>query len=852
MKRMNSLIRLVLTVAVIMTSTTGFAQQRSMDEVMSIAHNHLQNRTSRTGQRLAPPLETATTLRASQLFPTALRMSNAEAFYVLSYPQSDCFVMVSGDERMSPVLAYSNEHSFDFDNMAPQTKAFIEAYVNQAKALESNTPHKLNNHRAPDDVTPTKVDQLLTTTWSQRAPYNNRCPVIGTRRTLTGCVATAISQLMNYYKYPKVGVGNLNYTTETAQIPISIDYSTIYFSWDNMLDRYNGGYNDEEANAVSELMYAAGTSVHMDYGLDASSSNLGDAAYSLIRYFKYDTDIIDVIYDRMNPTTFHQFLIQELQSGRPIPCAGNNEKGDGHAFIIDGMTPDGDSAPFYHINWGWGGSDDGNFKIVEAEYHKSIRALLYCQPENNTPDIATFIQAREIAPSITRINPELANSVTVRLKEVYNSKQGIFNGMLNVYMVSEDGTRTKIGERGVQFEHPYFYPIEINCKVPKDMTVGTYTLEVGATNMETSAAESLVYFAEDHPLTVTYEIVDYTPDVQVTKMDFIKSQMNDSTVCVELKNFINMGAEPFKGDVSIALASENNKVLCMLGTPIKVKDPLNTYYYKETLGYLKGVIPDSIPDEVYHIIAMARQDGFEGWGMVRQYNIQGNTIINPDQELFLTIQIENGKIKTDGIVVPQKYFADIETTQMILNEEKCKDWYFSISIPDYANLSNETFNGTLSLALADDDNNVILTFGKTVSISNLGSYNFRGGTVTFSGEMPDTVPDGHYRLCIAAQQKGFSNWTPMSQMMMEDYVLTETNLECFFDLWIIKGKPTFSLYKREDVNHDGIVDTQDVLAIYQFMQNATGNEINPVEDVNSDGVVDTQDVLIIYTYMQEN
>ena len=92
----------------------------------------------------------------------------------------------------------------------------------------------------------------------------------------------------------------------------------------------------------------------------------------------------------------------------------------------------------------------------------------------------------------------------------------------------------------------------------------------------------------------------------------------------------------------------------------------------------------------------------------------------------------------------------------------------------------------------------------------------------------------------------------MSQMMMEDYVLTETNLECFFDLWIIKGKPTFSLYKREDVNHDGIVDTQDVLAIYQFMQNATGNEINPVEDVNSDGVVDTQDVLIIYTYMQEN
>ena len=131
-----------MTVSVIMLSTTSFAQQRSMDEVMRIAQSHLSQRTARNGQRMAPPVEAATTLRASEVLPTPLHMSNGEAFYVLTYPKSNCFVMVSGDERMSPVLAYSNEHGFDLENMAPQTRAFLESYAAQAKDLQSGAPRK--------------------------------------------------------------------------------------------------------------------------------------------------------------------------------------------------------------------------------------------------------------------------------------------------------------------------------------------------------------------------------------------------------------------------------------------------------------------------------------------------------------------------------------------------------------------------------------------------------------------------------------------------------------------------------------------------------------------------------------
>lgn len=848
---MYKLIKTVMTVSVIMLSTTSFAQQRSMDEVMRIAQSHLSQRTARNGQRMAPPVEAATTLRASEVLPTPLHMSNGEAFYVLTYPKSNCFVMVSGDERMSPVLAYSNEHGFDLENMAPQTRAFLESYAAQAKDLQSGAPRKFYPNRAPNDVTPQKVDMMLSTTWSQYAPYNNRCPLIGTQHTLTGCVATAMGQVMNFYKYPNVGIGSINYTTRTSKLPVSIDLGALYYLWNNMLDSYAGGYTDIQAKAVSDLLFATGASVQMDYGLQGSSSALSDAVGALINNFKYDKDIAHVVFSRMTTQTAHQFIMKELIAKHPVLCGGNNAQGEGHAFIIDGMTPDGDNYPFYHFNWGWGGLNDGDYKFVDIEYYKDNDMLINCQPENDVTDYATLIQAESIEPSVTKINPQMTNTLTVRIKELYNCKLGSFNGMLNIYIVSSDGTRTQIGARGVQIEHPYFYPIDVSCSVPEDTPLGNYTLEVEAEDLETGAG-SIVYIGEDHPITITDENVDFKPNVQVTKMEFVKSLMNDSTICVEIKNFINLDPQPFKGDVALTLATESNKELCKLGTPVKVKKALDMYYFNATMDYLIGVVPDSIPDGVYHVTAMARQEGFEGWEWVKKYEVQDNTIVGYNKELYLTIQIEEGKIKTDNIVVPEKYFADIETTGMTLNEEKCKGRTVSITIDNFANLGDETFQGSLSLALADDNGDVLFAFGKPSNSVSLPSYNIRNSALTFEAEVPDTVSDGHYFLCVAAQQTGYTNWTPLTLMVIEDGYITNQKVESFFDLWVIKGRPTLNLYKREDVNRDGIIDTQDVLAIYQFMQNSTGTEESPVEDVNGDGVVDTQDVLTIYTYMQEN
>lgn len=847
-------ISLFLLISII-TGIAAFAQQRSMDEVMRIAQEHMERHTTNTGRRVAPPTESATTLRASDILPTPLRMNRGEAFYVLSYPKSNRFVMVSGDERMSPVLAYSDEHAFDPDNMAPQTKEFIQSYAAQAEALQNGAPRKLYSRRAPEAVTPQKIEPLLKTTWSQRTPYNNRCPLIKSQRALTGCLATAISQLMNYYQYPKVGIGSISYTTKTENLSVYVDLSTIYFAWDKMLDKYiSGEYNDGQATAISNLMFAVGASVNMDYGLSGSSSYIENAPSALIKHFKYDKDICLMQFDLMSTPMVHQFIMQELIAGRPIPCSGKSVEGNGHAFIIDGMTPDGDDYPFYHFNWGWGGLDDGEYKIVDIEYCTQKRILLNVQPENDVVDIANFVQARIAEPSAHKVNPTQTGNINVRVKDLYNGKQETFNGMINVYIVNEEGTRTKIGEKGIQLVYDGFYNYDISCKVPEEMPLGTYMIEAAVQDLSTEV-EDTVYFAEESPLVVTDEAVDYVPNMQATQMEFVKGKdTNDSTVCVALTNFMNFNGEPFKGDVSLALASESGKLICMLGTPVKspITFERHKIYSSSQMNDLKGVVPDSVPDGIYHVVVMVRQEGFEGWGLVKKYDLVNKTITNKNQDLFLTIQIENGKIKTDNIVVPEKFFADIETLEMTLNKEKCKGHFFSVNINNYFNHGKEKFAGRLSLALADDDNNIIVAFGKVINATSLETYHYIQGTFTLEGEMPDTLSDGHYRLCAAAQQEGYSNWTPITQYAVEGNKIAVSNVECFIDLWVINGRPTLDLVTREDVNRDGVVDTQDVLAIYLYMQNATGTEEFPVEDVNNDGIVDTQDVLAIYNYMQEN
>jgi len=194
---------------------------------------------------------------------------------------------------------------------------------------------------------------LLTTKWDQGTPYNNQTPIIGNKRTLTGCVATAMAQIMKHHKHPSGALTGIipEYTTKTEKLAIpSVNLANITFDWENM-----------EAEAVATLMSVVGKAVKMDYGTDASGASSENAASAFREYFNYDSraryvekDYFEII-EKGNWITM---LKEQINSNLPVFYAGGIT--NAHAFVLDGY----DNYDNFHFNWGWGGSYDGFFTLL--------------------------------------------------------------------------------------------------------------------------------------------------------------------------------------------------------------------------------------------------------------------------------------------------------------------------------------------------------------------------------------------------------------------------------------------------------------------------------------------------------
>ena len=222
------------------------------------------------------------------------------------------------------------------------------------------------------------VGPLVTTEWNQYEPYWDLCPGSGDTKAVTGCVATAMAQIMNYWEWPVKGVGSKSYTPKKNPDygQLSVDFANTTYDWANMLDTYDSykpdSYTSAQAKAVATLLYSCGVSVEMNYGHDESGAGVagGDpcAMYALSTYFKYDPDSIKSSgrsFVRMDgteeflysDTAWIKLLKEELDKKRPILYIGGGT--DPHAFVCDGYRSD----DYFHFNLGWGGSCDGFYTI---------------------------------------------------------------------------------------------------------------------------------------------------------------------------------------------------------------------------------------------------------------------------------------------------------------------------------------------------------------------------------------------------------------------------------------------------------------------------------------------------------
>ena len=416
-------------------------------------------------------------------------------YYVFPFGENKGFAIVSGDDDMPEIVGYADHGTYDANNMPAAMAAFLNNYRATIEAMKQGNASAIKNIaeakalRANNTRATTAVSPLLgDIKWNQSTPYNNMCPKYDdTNLSATGCVATAMAQVMMYWKYPNELKADIQgYKTSTHELTIAGETKGQKYDWDNMLPTYtNNNYTQTQADAVAKLMLHCGKAVEMDYG-EESGANVTPGR--LAKYFGYDSDLmLDLMRSCFTLAEWTALIDKELQAKRPILYGGQTTK-SGHQFVCDGSDGNG----LYHINWGWGGYQDGYFDItilnpghggigagnVTDGYNRGCDMIIGIQPDNGKVDEPLaeipFITVFESddnghATSIELTKPTRQSSTemfSIKIKEwmtnlTYNGFNGKFgygisdgNGgyqliseakVIDIKAVDENGGGTSIG-----------------------------------------------------------------------------------------------------------------------------------------------------------------------------------------------------------------------------------------------------------------------------------------------------------------------------------------------------------------------------------------------------------------------
>lgn len=336
------------------------AEQVSVNEAQSIASRFMAQRGMGTVAASQP-------LRAPRSKASASQQE--AAYYVFNAAKDRGFVIVSGDDRTEQVLGYSDKGNFDPENVPENMKAWLDQYVEEIALLDEGV---ITIDRSQSDVHPkagSAVSPLLTSKWDQSAPFNLYCPKYNGSFCVTGCTATAMAQIMYYYKWPSSTSQAIPGYTQSDDENYSM-HGTTYsalnsanFDWNNMKDYYSSSETstiDASNNAVAWLMRYCGQSVEMMYGVSESTAVSSSEVF--VDYFRYSPKARKLHRVDYSYSQWENFILTELRANRPVIYGGHKHNG-GHCFVCDGYDGNG----YYHFNWGWRGSYDGYFLLTALD-----------------------------------------------------------------------------------------------------------------------------------------------------------------------------------------------------------------------------------------------------------------------------------------------------------------------------------------------------------------------------------------------------------------------------------------------------------------------------------------------------
>ena len=437
----------VLAFSFLLLSGAVRAEQISESQAASIAAKYL-------------PVAQRQALRSAQ---SPESRGGVASYYVFNAEDNNGFVIVSGDDSMTELVGYSRTGHFDESKLPENMRVWLREYSNYVEAVQAG---EAKGFREMLEAATPVVEPLITSKWDQTEPYGDLLPTFvydgQLYRYVTGCAATAMAQVMNYYEHPKQGMGSHAYSFTNNigdKLAFDVDFTQSKYDWANMLDVYKKGeYTKVQSTAVAKLMYDCGVSIDMMYHPGMSASMDTDIPYAMANYFGYDASF----HLRMAFTSkeFFDLLYSELDAKRPVMFGGAGPTNIGHEFVVDGY----DSNGFVHVNWGWSGQSDGYFNAnymnpVDLGTGAGIGSYMYQQTIITAKPVESgkgtygqtylgYYGGQIIKSNVTPSTLEKGRKFNLYAAGVYNATNRKYEGNIALAIYNTEGERVVVCEAG--------------------------------------------------------------------------------------------------------------------------------------------------------------------------------------------------------------------------------------------------------------------------------------------------------------------------------------------------------------------------------------------------------------------